>query len=167
MTLKCFFVQSLSHVWLWNPMDCITPGSPVLRHLLEFAQTHVHWVGDYWTTFLIHSWQEVSTIALFHGCHANISIIFLSIHTHMRCKLYTIKNQNQWLEKQVMEGLEVAGFEDTGRIHELRNAGHLWTRKDKESNSSLEALEGMQSCQHLDFSPRRPALDVWSPDLRH
>ena len=167
MTLKCFFVQSLSHVWLWNPMDCITPGSPVLRHLLEFAQTHVHWVGDYWTTFLIHSWQEMNTIALFHGYHANISIIFLSIHTHMRCKLYTIKNQNQWLEKQVMEGLEVAGFEDTGRIHELRNAGHLWTRKDKESNSSLEALEGMQSCQHLDFSPRRPALDVWSPDLRH
>ena len=27
-----------------NPMDM--PGFPVLHHLLEFAQTHVHWVGD-------------------------------------------------------------------------------------------------------------------------
>ena len=26
-------------------MDCSTPGFPVLHHFLEFAQTHVHWVG--------------------------------------------------------------------------------------------------------------------------
>ena len=29
-----------------NPMDCNTPGFSVLHHLLGFAQTHVHWVGD-------------------------------------------------------------------------------------------------------------------------
>ena len=27
-------------------MDCSTPGFPVLHHLPEFAQTHVHQVGD-------------------------------------------------------------------------------------------------------------------------
>ena len=27
-------------------MDCSTPGFPVLHHLPEFAQTHVHRVGD-------------------------------------------------------------------------------------------------------------------------
>ena len=27
-------------------MDCSITGSPVLHHLPEFAQTHVHWVGD-------------------------------------------------------------------------------------------------------------------------
>ena len=27
-------------------MDCSTPSFHVLHHLLEFAQTHVHWVGD-------------------------------------------------------------------------------------------------------------------------
>ena len=27
-------------------MDCSTPGFPVLHHLLELAQTHVHWVND-------------------------------------------------------------------------------------------------------------------------
>ena len=31
---------------LCNPMDCSVPGFPVLYHLLEFAQTHVHWVSD-------------------------------------------------------------------------------------------------------------------------
>ena len=40
------FVQSLSCVHLCDPMDCRTPGFPVLHYLLEFAQTHVHWVGD-------------------------------------------------------------------------------------------------------------------------
>ena len=31
---------------LCDPMDCSMPGFPVLHHLLEFAQTHVHWVSD-------------------------------------------------------------------------------------------------------------------------
>ena len=31
---------------LCNPMDCSTPGFPVLYHLPEFLQTHVHRVGD-------------------------------------------------------------------------------------------------------------------------
>ena len=29
-----------------NPMDCSTPGFPVFHRLLEYAQTHVHWVSD-------------------------------------------------------------------------------------------------------------------------
>ena len=39
-------VQSLSRVWLCNPMDCSTPGLPVHNQLLKFTQTYVHWVGD-------------------------------------------------------------------------------------------------------------------------
>ena len=31
---------------LWDPMDCSTPGFPVLHHLRELAQTHVHWIGN-------------------------------------------------------------------------------------------------------------------------
>ena len=31
---------------LGDPMDCSTPGFPVLHYLLEFTQTHVHWVND-------------------------------------------------------------------------------------------------------------------------
>ena len=31
---------------LCDPMNCSTPGLPVRHQLLEFTQTHVHWVGD-------------------------------------------------------------------------------------------------------------------------
>ena len=31
---------------LCDPMNCSTPGFPVLHYLQEFAQTHVYWVGD-------------------------------------------------------------------------------------------------------------------------
>ena len=39
-------VQLLSHVRLCDPMNCSTPGLPVLHQLLEPTQTHVHWVSD-------------------------------------------------------------------------------------------------------------------------
>ena len=29
-----------------DPVDCSTPGFPVLHYHPEFAQTHVHWVSD-------------------------------------------------------------------------------------------------------------------------
>ena len=31
---------------LCNPMDCSTPALPVHHQLPEFAQSHIHWVGD-------------------------------------------------------------------------------------------------------------------------
>ena len=39
-------VQSLSRVWLCDPMNCSTPGLPVHHQLLEFIQTYVHRVSD-------------------------------------------------------------------------------------------------------------------------
>ena len=39
-------VQSLSCVQLCYCMDYRMPGLPVCHQLLEFTQTHVHWVGD-------------------------------------------------------------------------------------------------------------------------
>ena len=41
----CCSVARLFSV-LCDPVNCSTPGLPILHHLLEFAQTHVHWVGD-------------------------------------------------------------------------------------------------------------------------
>ena len=42
--LLCSVGQSC--LTLFNPVDCSTPGFPVLHHLLELALTHVHWVAD-------------------------------------------------------------------------------------------------------------------------
>ena len=39
-------VQSLSDVPLCDPMNCCTPGFPVLHYLPKLDQTHVHWVSD-------------------------------------------------------------------------------------------------------------------------
>ena len=44
-TICCCSVAQLCPT-LCSPMDCSTPGFPVLHHLLELAQTHVHSVSD-------------------------------------------------------------------------------------------------------------------------
>ena len=49
MTVVTYVVVHCSAIRLCptlrDPMDCSTPGFPVLHHLPEFTQTHVHWVG--------------------------------------------------------------------------------------------------------------------------
>ena len=45
-TLSQFSSVPQSCPTLCNPTNCSTPGLPVHHQLLEFTQTHVHWVGD-------------------------------------------------------------------------------------------------------------------------
>ena len=45
-TICCFCSVTKLCLTVCNPMDCSTPGLPVLHHLSQFTQTHVHWVGD-------------------------------------------------------------------------------------------------------------------------
>ena len=45
-TIICCCSIAKSWPTLSDPMDCSTPGLPVLHSLPEFAQTHIHWVGD-------------------------------------------------------------------------------------------------------------------------
>ena len=42
----CWYSITQACQTLCHTMDCSTPGFPVLHSLLEFAQTHVHWVDD-------------------------------------------------------------------------------------------------------------------------
>ena len=42
----CCCSVTRSCLTLCDPVDCSTPGFPVLHCLPEFVQTHVHWVGD-------------------------------------------------------------------------------------------------------------------------
>ena len=44
MSCCCSVAQSC--LTLCKPINCSMPSFLVLHHLLEFAQTHVHWVGD-------------------------------------------------------------------------------------------------------------------------
>ena len=45
-SICCCCSVAKSCLTLCDPMDCSTPGFPVLHYLPEFTQTHVHWVGD-------------------------------------------------------------------------------------------------------------------------
>ena len=42
----CYCSVAKSSQTLCDPMDCSTPGFPVLHYLPELAQTRVHWDGD-------------------------------------------------------------------------------------------------------------------------
>ena len=42
----CWCLVAKSCPTLCDPMDLSMPGFPVLHYLLEFSQTHVHWVSD-------------------------------------------------------------------------------------------------------------------------
>ena len=46
MHICCYCSVAQSCLALCDPMDCSTPGFPVLHHLLECAQTLAHWVGE-------------------------------------------------------------------------------------------------------------------------
>ena len=43
-SLSCCLVIK-SGPTLCNPVDCSMPGFPVFHYLLEFTQTHVHWIS--------------------------------------------------------------------------------------------------------------------------
>ena len=45
-SICCYCSVGQSCPTLCDPMDCSMPGFPVLHHLPELAQTHVHGVGD-------------------------------------------------------------------------------------------------------------------------
>ena len=46
LTVSQFSSVAQSCLILSNSMDCSTPGLPVHHQLLEFTQTHLHWVSD-------------------------------------------------------------------------------------------------------------------------
>ena len=56
--------------YLCHPMVCSMSGFPVLHYFLEFAQTHVHWVGD--ATQLSHPLSLLSSPALSLSQHQGL-----------------------------------------------------------------------------------------------
>ena len=67
---------------LYNPMNCSTPGFPVLHHLLEFAQTHVHWVMP--STHLIFCCPRL----LFPSIFPSIRVFSNGLALHIRWPKY-------------------------------------------------------------------------------
>ena len=77
---------------LCNPIDCSTPGFPVLHCLLEFSQTHVYWVGD--AIQPSHPLSPPSPLALNLSHHQNLFQWVSSSHQVARVdgRLYVSRN---------------------------------------------------------------------------
>lgn len=64
-----------------------------------------------------------------------------------------------------MEACCAAGFGDGGRSHQPGDVGSCPQVEKPRGGFPLEPLEGTRPCWHLDFSPLRPILDFWPPEL--
>ena len=77
------FVQSLSHVWLCDPMDCSMPDSLVLHYLPEFAQIQVHWVGGVIEPFIL-----CCSLLLLPSVFPSIRVFSNESTLYIRCPKY-------------------------------------------------------------------------------
>ena len=73
----CSVVQSC--MTLWNLMDCSRPSFPVLHHLPELDQTHVHWVGD-----TIQSSHPLLSLHLLPSIFPSIRVFSKELALHIR-----------------------------------------------------------------------------------
>ena len=81
---------------LCDPMDCSTPGSPVHHELPEFAETHVHWVGD--TIQLSHPLSSSSPPAFSLSQHQGLFQWVSSLHQVAKVLEFQLQHQSfQWI----------------------------------------------------------------------
>ena len=94
---KFIVVQSLSHAQLCDPMNCSTPGSPVLHYLLEFAETRVHWVGDAIQPCL--SLSSLSPLALTLSQQSGLLQCLSRQRTRLQCRRLRRCGFSPWVRK--------------------------------------------------------------------
>ena len=79
---------------LWNSMDCSTLGFHVLRHLPEFAQIYIHWVGDTIQPYPLSS----PSPAFSHSQHLGLFQRVGSLHQVARVLKLQLQHQSfQWI----------------------------------------------------------------------
>ena len=93
--LSCCCSVAQSCLTLCNPMDCHIPGLPVPHHLLEFAQVHVHCIGDAIQPFIL--------------CHPLLllPLIFSSIRNFSKEETFTRTGGTATCSHQVTRILEL------------------------------------------------------------
>ena len=78
-----------------DPMDYSTPGYPIFHHLLELAQTHVHWVSD--AIQPSHPLSAPSLVALSLSQHQGLFQWVSSSHQEAKVLEFQLQHQSfQW-----------------------------------------------------------------------
>ena len=94
MPCCCSSVATLC-LTLCDPMNCSTPGFPVLHCLREFAQTHVQWVSD--AIQSLHPLSPSSPLALNLSQHQGLFQWAGSSHQVARLELQLQHQSFQWI----------------------------------------------------------------------
>ena len=79
-----------------DPMDCSTPGLPVHHQLLEFTQTHVHWVSDTIqpSHLLLSPSPPTFNLSQHHGLFQGVS----SLHQVAKVLVFQLQHHSfQWI----------------------------------------------------------------------
>jgi len=109
----CCCSVAKSRPTLCNPMNCSTPGFPVLHLLQELAQTHMHWVSDaiqpsrLWpppSPFALNLSQSQSVFQWVGSSHQVAKVLEL--------RMIDTKNDYGSLQKQFSNQLETMGKMD-------------------------------------------------------
>ena len=101
-TYCCWSVTKL-FLTLCDPMNCSTPGFPVLHYLPEFAQIHVHWVSD--AIQLSHPLSPPSLFAL-NPQHQGLSQWACPSHQGAKVLVFQLQHQSfQWIFRTYPLGL--------------------------------------------------------------
>ena len=83
---------------LWDPINRSTPGLPVHYQLLEFTQTHVHWVCD--TIQPSHPLSSPSPPALNLSQHRGLFKWVSSLHQVAKVLEFQLQHQSfQWIPR--------------------------------------------------------------------
>ena len=144
-------VVAQSCLTFYDPMDCSMPGFPVLHHLPELAQTHVHWVSG-----AIQPSCSMSSPSLTFNLSQHQGLFQWVGSSHQMAKVLKLQLQHQSFSWINIQGWFPLGL--TGWISHLSKEWTLHVRWPKYWSFSFSISPSM------DFQGWFP-LDwlVWSP----
>ena len=141
-------VQTLSLCpTLCDLMDGSTPGSSVLYYLLEFAQIHVHWVGDDIQPF--HPLLFPSPLAFYLSQHQCFFFFFQRVCSlHQVAKVLVLQLQHQpfqWIVRTLCSPRDSQESSPTPQFKSVKDLC-VWSWTNYLNLSELQFL--IRNCDH-------------------
>ena len=100
-TCCCAVTQSC--LILCDPVDCSMPGFPVLPHLSEHAQIHVHWFSDVISSSIVpfssclHSFPESGSLLRVISSHQVVKVMELQLQHQTFQRMFRVDFLQDWL----------------------------------------------------------------------